>query len=159
MSASDVAAVLRDYPRIYFACHRRHTRDPETGALVSAAQVSILDHLDAVAATTLSDLAAHMGVTAGTMSVAVDRLVKGGYVDRAVDAADRRRVQLRQTEAGVRVRTAHSVLDPVLVAELLAHLDPATRADALHGLSLLAEAGGRAMAARATSGARLADAG
>lgn len=148
MLTDAVAAVLRDYPRIYFACHRRHTRDPGTGALLSSAQIGILDHLDAVAGTTLTDLAAHLGVTAGTMSVAVDRLVKGGYVARTIDDADRRRVQLRLTEAGVRVRTAHSVLDPALVVDLLATLDDAARADALRGLALLADAAARAQAAR-----------
>jgi DNA-binding MarR family transcriptional regulator len=137
---SEIDAVLRDYPRIYFACHRRHTRDPETGALLSTAQIGVLDHLDAIAATTLSDLAAHLGVTPGTMSVAVDRLVKGGYVTRTVDDADRRRVQLRLTDAGVRIRTAHSVLDPALVADLLDALDDDSRADALRGLALLAGA-------------------
>ena len=32
----DVAAVFRDYPRIYFACHRKHVRDPQTGDRRSA---------------------------------------------------------------------------------------------------------------------------
>ena len=145
-----VDAVLRDYPRIYFACHRRHVRDPDTGALLSAHQVSILDHLDAVAPTTLAALAAHMGVTPGTMSVAVDRLVKGGWVRRTVDDADRRRVQLRLTDDGVRVRGAHSVLDPDLVGEMLARLDAPERDAALRGLALLAHAAGEAARARST---------
>src|SRR5215212_1440991 len=137
---SDVAAVFRDYPRIYFACHRRHVRDPETGALVSQQQVSILDHLDAIQPTVLGELAEHMGVTPSTMSIAVGRLVRQGYVSRALDSADRRRVQLRLTEAGVRVRAANSVLEPVLVADMLDQLDDATRAEALRGLALLAGA-------------------
>jgi DNA-binding MarR family transcriptional regulator len=65
---TDVAAVFRDYPRIYFACHRRHVRDDESGARVSTRQVSILDHLDSETPTMLSDLADHMGVTPATMS-------------------------------------------------------------------------------------------
>lgn len=154
MTHDDIAAVLRDYPRIYFACHRRHTRDPATGALLSAHQISILDHLDAAAATTLNALAAHMGVTPGTMSVAVDRLVKGGYVTRGVDDADRRRVRLRLTDAGVRVRGAHSVLDPALVGELLAQLSDADRAAALAGLALLARAAGDAQRGRERAPAR-----
>ena len=136
----DVAAVFRDYPRIYFSCHRRHVRDPHGGALVSAHQVSILDHLDAVQPTILGELAEHMGVTPGTMSIAVGRLVQQGYVARVLDPADRRRVQLRLTDAGVRVRAANSVLEPELVADMLSELAPAERRAALDGLAALARA-------------------
>ncbi|MEJ7813056.1 MAG: MarR family winged helix-turn-helix transcriptional regulator [Gemmatimonadaceae bacterium] len=151
---ADVAAVMRDYPRIYLACHRRHVRDAETGALVSARQASILDHLDAVDPTTLTDLAAHMGVTPGTMSVAVDRLVRAGYVTREVDEADRRRVRLRLAATGVRLRTAHSVLDPALVGSMLSALSEADRQTALRGLALLAGAAAEAQRARAPAPTR-----
>jgi DNA-binding MarR family transcriptional regulator len=139
-SSDDVAAVFRDYPRIYFSCHRRHVRDPESGTLVSAHQVSILDHLDAVEPTILGELAEHMGVTPGTMSIAVGRLVRQGYVARVLDPADRRRVQLRLTDGGVRVRAAHSVLEPTLVADMLDELPAAERRAALDGLAALARA-------------------
>ncbi len=76
MSPSGVETVLECYPKIYFACHRRHVRDPATRRVLSAHQASILDHLDAVEPTSLGQLAAHMGVTVGTMSVAVERLVR-----------------------------------------------------------------------------------
>ena len=65
--SADVAQVFRDYPRIYFACHREHVRDPKNGIDVSSRQVSILDHLDANHPTMLSDLAKHLGVTPATM--------------------------------------------------------------------------------------------
>ncbi len=143
-----IAAVLRDYPRIYFSCHRRHTRDPLTGDLVSQKQIQILDHLDEFSAHSLNALADHMGVTAGTMSVAVDRLVKRGYITRVPDSTDRRRVLLRLTPAGARVCQAHSVLDPELVHGMLAELPESDRARALDGLALLASAAGRATAAR-----------
>lgn len=134
----DVARVFRDYPRIYFACHRRHVRDPKTGAMVSAHQVSILDHLDADTGTMLADLADHMGVSSATMSVAVGRLVDLGYVTRVLDESDRRKVQLRLTDAGARICAANSVLEPALVEDMLDHLSPSDRKAALHGLELLA---------------------
>src|SRR4051812_10727621 len=112
--APDVAAVFRDYPRVFLSCHRRHVRDPKGGALLSSRQVSILDHLDPVHATSLNGLAQHMGVTAGTMSIAVDRLVRLGYIERQLDEVDRRRVRIRLTEAGVRVCAESSVLEPEL---------------------------------------------
>jgi DNA-binding MarR family transcriptional regulator len=148
----DVAQVFRDYPRIYFACHRTHVRDPRSGAMVSARQVSIMDHLDADAPTILSDLAGHLGVTSATMSIAVGRLVEQGYVTRELDAVDRRKVQLRLTEAGARVCAANSVLEPTLVAGMLDQLGPAERKAALHGLALL---GAAALAAQQARSKRL----
>jgi len=88
----------------------------------------------------MTDLAGHMGVTVATMSLAVDRLEDRGYVGRQRDPRDRRRVLLRITEAGVRVREAKSVLDPVRVEQVLDQLSPADRAAALEGLRLLARA-------------------
>jgi DNA-binding MarR family transcriptional regulator len=140
MLQSDVATVLDAYPRIYFACHRRHVYDEEQRRLVSAHQASILDHLDAVESTVLSDLAKHMGVTASTMSLAVDRLERSGYVVRERDVADRRRVRVRLTDVGDRIRRANSVLDPALVAVMLEQLPPEERREALRGLTLLARA-------------------
>ena len=144
----DVAAVFRDYPRIYFACHRTHVRDPQSGAPVSSHQVSILDHLDADAPTMLTDLATHMGVTAATMSIAIGRLVNQGYVTRVLDPADRRKVQLRLTEAGVGICAANSVLEPTLVAEMLDQLSAPDRKAALRGLELLAQGGAAAQQRR-----------
>lgn len=137
---SDVQALLRDYPRVFFACHRRHTRDEATSRVLSAHQVSILEHLDDIAATDLTRLAAHMGVTLSTMSLAVDRLARGGYVLRTRDTGDARRVQLRLTSDGVRIKRAQSVLEPALVADLLDQLAPHERDDALRGLAAFARA-------------------
>ena len=137
---ADVRRLLEAYPRIFFACHTRHVRDPQTGEDVSVHQASILDHLDQADAMAVSDLAGHMGVTVATMSLAIDRLESKGYVRRDRDAADRRRVLLRITPDGVRVREAKSVLDPVRVEELLAELPAADREKALTGLQLLARA-------------------
>ena len=132
--------VLDAYPRIYFACHTRHVRDPETGADVSAHQASILDHLDEVEGMSVSDLAGHMGVTVATMSLAIDRLERKGYARRDRDPQDARRVLLRATPAGIRLREAKSVLDPVRVEQVLRHLSAADRESALEGLQLLARA-------------------
>ncbi len=136
----EVEQVLADYPRIYFACHSRHVHDPQTRAKVSAHQASILDHLDSVEPSSLQDLASHMGVTPATMSLAIERLVRQGYVLRRRSKADGRQLELRLSAAGVRLREAQSVLDPARVRALLDNLTESERADALRGLSLLAEA-------------------
>jgi len=145
----EVRRLMEAYPRIFFACHTRHVRDPESGSALSAHQASILDHLDEVDPISMTSLAGHMGVTVATMSLAIDRLEAKGYVRRERDARDRRRVLLRATAAGVRVREAKSVLDPIRVEHVLGQLSPAERETALHGLALLARASDEHMRASA----------
>jgi DNA-binding MarR family transcriptional regulator len=147
VSKSAVETVLRCYPQIYFACHRRHVRDAKTGAVLSAHQASVLDHLDDVEGTNLMELARHMGVTASTMSLMVDRLERGGYVTRGRTKEDGRRVVLRLTHEGTRIKRQQSVLEPKLVEAMLGRLDKHRRQEALRGLELLAEAAREAVAA------------
>jgi DNA-binding MarR family transcriptional regulator len=80
------------------------------------------------------------------MSLTIDRLERKGYVVRVRDIADRRRVNVRLTAAGVRVREASSVLDLDLVEALMGRLGEADRSAAIRGLSLLAEAAQKQMA-------------
>jgi len=140
MARTDVDTVLRCYPQIYFACHRRHVRDEKTGQVMSQHQASVLDHLDDTEVTALFDLARHMGVTASTMSLTVDRLERGGWVTRERSKQDARRVELRLTEAGARIKKQQKVLEPDLVSAMLARLEGGKRKKALRGLELLADA-------------------
>ena len=142
--------LLADYPKIFFACHARHVRDPRTHRLLSAHQASLLDHLDETEAITLAGLAKHMGVTPSTMSLTIERLVRRGYVLRSRHSGDRRRLQLRLSPAGARVREASSVLEPARVRLLLAGMPRTQREQALQGLALLARAADRLVAERGT---------
>ena len=128
------------YSQIYFACHTRHVHDPESGTKVSARQASILSHLDSVEPTPVSQLAAHMGVTVSTMSIALDRLERQGYIGRARAESDARVRHVRLTPAGERLRAAQQVLDSRLVRAMLLRLSPAERSNALRGLELLGAA-------------------
>jgi DNA-binding MarR family transcriptional regulator len=145
MAKNAVRQVMELYPLIYFACHTRHVRDPRTRRLLSAHQASILDHLDEHEPLALLDLARHMGVTPSTMSLNIERLVRRGYVSRERAAEDGRRLKLRITPAGVRLREAKSVLDPARVRALLSRLTPDQREAGIRGLALLARAGRRQM--------------
>jgi DNA-binding MarR family transcriptional regulator len=140
---------MEHYPRIFFACHTRHVRDPKTKRLVSAHQASILDHLDKIEAITMMELARHMGVTLSTMSLNIERLVRKGYVSRTRDPHDRRRAQLLLTHAGLRLREASTVLDAGRVRAMLGEMDVEERKRGLEGLALLARAADRQMAKQA----------
>ena len=146
MAGAEVETVLRCYPLIYFACHRRHVRDEQTKAVLSAHQASVLDHLDDVEGTSLLELAKHMGVTASTMSLTMDRLERAGYVTRKRSKQDGRRVDLRLTPAGVGIKRQQKVLEPHLVEAMLERMDEPKRRRALQGLELLAEASQEMMA-------------
>ncbi len=143
-----VRQVMKFYPRIFFACHTRHVRDPKTNKKISAHQASILDHLDEIEPTGLNELVKHMGVTPSTMSLTVDRLARDGYLKRGPDPRDGRRVALRITRAGVKLRDQMTVLDPLLVRAMLLRLSPALRREAVRGLELLARAADEAIAAK-----------
>ena len=149
-----VDRVLDLYPRIFHACHSRHVQDPKTREAVSAHQARVLDHLDDVEPTSLMGLARHMGVSASTMSLTVERLVRRGYVTRSRDAADRRVVSLRLTAAGARLRDAQSVLDPARVKVMVMRLSLEERQEAVGGLALLARAASEEMHSRSSKTAR-----
>lgn len=148
----DAARLMELYPRIFHACHTRHVRDESSGRTLSARQASILDHLDDVEPTSLTALAEHMGVTPSTMSLAIDRLERGGYVRRVRDRIDGRRVLLRLSRKGVRIRDKSSVLDASLVRAMLDRLSPAARSEAIAGLAALAAAAQAQMRERSRQG-------
>ena len=115
-------------------------RDPQTEQVLSTHQVSILDHLDTVQPTSLGMLAEPMGVTASTMSLNVDRLERQGYVIRTSDIEDKRRVNVRLSAAGQRLRDAKTVLDAARVRASLINLTEQERDEIVAGLTLLMQA-------------------
>lgn len=152
MKIADAAVRLMQlYPKIFFACHRTHVRDSLTKELLSSHQVNILEHLDDAEPTSMTRLAMHMGVTPSTMSLAIDRLEQRGYVSRERDPLDARRVELRLTKNGMRIKEAQSVLEPRLVRSMIARLSPSKREAALSGLALLAAAAQEEMRRRASA--------
>ena len=145
-----VRQLMTFYPQIYFACHTRHVHDPRSNTILSAHQASVLDHLDEIEPTNLRTLAGHMGVTASTMSITINRLVRQKYVVRKRAVQDARQVNLLLTPSGVRIKSKKSVLDPALVSALLEQLGADERKLALHGLGLLAQAAHKAMQSKKT---------
>lgn len=139
MLNAQIRRLLDAYPAIYLACHRRHIRDDETGALVTAHQASVLDHLDIRTPMTLSNLAKHLGVGRSAMSIQVNRLVRRGYVQRRAVRGDGRKVGLTLTDAGNRVKSQNSVLDPGLIKEMFVSMPKLELESGLEGIERLAK--------------------
>jgi DNA-binding MarR family transcriptional regulator len=145
MNTSDVALVQRCYPQIYLACHKRHIRASSTAYRLSARDSSILVHLSETVPVTPTELAAHLSVRGSTLSAAIDRLGRLGYLRRSRMPRDRRNVALTLTPQGAEAMAATSVLDSERVNAVLARLSRNQRKRALEGLELLAEASKKAL--------------
>ena len=139
-SKNAVRSVQTWYPQIYLACHADHKRPRTTRSGISPRDSSVLAHLDERSPSTAASLARHLGVGAPTLSAALKRLARLGYVSQSKDPNDARRTELRLTAAGARAMSESSVLEASRVQALLTRLAPAERARALDGLGLLARA-------------------
>ncbi|MGE3175197.1 MAG: MarR family winged helix-turn-helix transcriptional regulator [Planctomycetota bacterium] len=144
VSEDAVTAIQQLYPQIYHACHRAHTRRRSNAFAVSETDSAILAHIGPGYATTARDLARHLGVGAPTMSAALQRLERLGYVARAAASARQRTRPLSLTERGRLALQAGSVLDADRLRALLGALSPRERTRAVQGLALLAR-GARSM--------------
>lgn len=90
---------------------------------VSLAQIHAVEILGANGPMRMKTLADKLGVTTGTLTVLVDRLVKNGLVLRQAAEGDRRAVEVSLTEAGQLIFTEHDQLHLQLTKEMTAALD------------------------------------
>jgi DNA-binding MarR family transcriptional regulator len=150
MSSADVRLVQTCYPKIYLACHTRHSKAASSDSHISARDSAMLSHLDEKHGITPSQLARHLGVGRPTMSAAVKRLTALGYVTATADRQDSRRVLLHLTARGAAAMRSSSVLEAVRVERLLATMSAPDKRAALAGLALLADAAQRMMTSSAT---------
>ena len=128
------------YPQIYLACHVDHKRSRTTTSRISPRDSSLLSHLDEQVGATPAALARHLSIGAPTLSAALKKLARLGYVVQERDPRDARRQRVRLTAAGARAMSESSVLEAARVQLLLKRLAPEERRRALDGLGLLARA-------------------
>ena len=79
---------------------RLFDREAQTKYGVTAAQMFVLHAIEQEEGLSLNALAARTATDQSSASVVVQRLVEGGYVLRAAQAEDRRRIELRLTAKG-----------------------------------------------------------
>ena len=140
MRPETVFEVQRLFPQIYLACHVDHVRAASTVWDLSSRDSSILAHLESENAISPRALAGHLGVAPSTLSAAIARLSRLGYLISEPLCSDKRRRELRLTARGAKAIASTSVLDEGRVRKLLGWLSAQERAAALRGLQLLAHA-------------------
>ena len=121
--------------------HLRRGDDPD----LSEHERQLLHHIPArPPGVTLGEVADHLALPRSSASVLVKDLARRGFVRRARDRADERRLALLLTAEGARRVAADSVLDPGRLDAALAVLDPDARAARVEALERVAAAGAEA---------------
>ena len=113
--------------------------DPE----LSQHERQLLHHVPTEGGIALTALAAHLALPKSTASVVVKDLERRGFVTRARDERDERRLAIVLSEAGAARVRADTVLEPERLQRALAQLPDATRAALLEHFEALADAGER----------------
>jgi DNA-binding MarR family transcriptional regulator len=90
---------------------------------LSVAEMHTLEGIGLYASRTMSETAATLGITTGTLTVAIDRLVRKGYVERKRDPGDRRVVRIELTRKGKLAYRMHNKFHTLLVDRLTGPLD------------------------------------
>lgn len=86
---------------------------------LSIAEMHTLTAIGPYEAKTMSNTAAELGITTGTLTVSIDRLVKKGYVIRKRDEKDKRVVRISLTRNGKLACRMHSKFHRVLAKRIL----------------------------------------
>jgi DNA-binding MarR family transcriptional regulator len=117
----------------------------------------LLHHIPADGAISLSELAAHLALPKSSASVVVKSLARRGFLRRARDESDERRLRIQLTGEGRRRVQQDTVLEPELLAAALGRLPERRRRELLRALEALADAAdevtdaGRSQAQRVAS--------
>ncbi len=90
---------------------------------LSIAELHTLDAIGPYEARAMSETAARLGITTGTLTVAIDRLVRKGYVERHRDDKDRRVVRVHLTRQGKLAYRMHAKFHTLLVRRVMDPLD------------------------------------
>lgn len=86
---------------------------------LSLAEMHTLDAIGPYESRTMTETAQILGITVGTLTVSVDRLVKKGYVLRRRDEEDRRVVRISLTRDGKLAARMHGKFHKVLAKHIL----------------------------------------
>lgn len=90
---------------------------------LSLAQVHTIEVLGNHSAMRMRELADKLGITTGTLTVQVDKLVNTGFIERQPHYSDRRSILVKLTESGQNIYKQHNDLHLALTQDITAKLD------------------------------------
>ena len=90
---------------------------------LSISEMHVIENIGLTKERTMSDTAKDLNVTSGTLTTAIDNLIKKGYVERRRSVEDRRVVKIKLTEKGRSAFRSHEDFHKDLVISALQQLD------------------------------------
>ncbi|MGD9568370.1 MAG: MarR family winged helix-turn-helix transcriptional regulator [Sedimentibacter sp.] len=90
---------------------------------LSITEMHVIDNIGINRERTMSDTAKDLRITSGTLTTAIDNLIKKGYVIRERSEKDRRVVKIKLTENGIAAYHSHEDFHKDLVISALQQLD------------------------------------
>lgn len=97
----------------------------------SLAQTHTIEVLGCHGAMRMKELANRLGITTGTLTVQIDKLVNGGFIARRPHHSDRRSILVELTESGQKTYSEHDALHLALTQDISAQLTDNERATLL----------------------------
>ena len=94
----------------------------ETG--YSLAQVHTIEVLGVHGALRMKELAEKLGITTGTLTVQIEKLVKANLIERRDHPTDRRAIVVILTEDGQKIHRHHNQLHLELVKDITRNIEP-----------------------------------
>ena len=128
--------LINDVARLLRREFGRRVRDMD----LTRSQWWVMVHLIRFDGYNQTQLAEELEIGKVALGGLLDRLEARGWIERRGDPEDRRVMNVLLTEAGARIRSSRTLLDPSRVDGVLRQLPARDRADALRGLILLADA-------------------
>jgi MarR family transcriptional regulator, organic hydroperoxide resistance regulator len=123
-STRDVDRILEAVVYLYSE-GRRATKEVARHLGLTGPQVTAIKMLEGFGDLSLSELGEHMSAHNSTMTGLVDRMVRGGLVERVRSTEDRRVVRIRLTDHGRELAQSVPITSMEVFATSLASLSPA----------------------------------
>lgn len=95
----------------------------KAGINMSLSEIHVLEAIEKAETPTMSAIAKRLRITVGTLTTAVKRLVKKGYVSRYQDGNDRRKVYLKLTASARKILDAHDQFHQEMIDAALQETD------------------------------------
>ncbi|MGN0482073.1 MAG: MarR family winged helix-turn-helix transcriptional regulator [Lachnospiraceae bacterium] len=106
---------------------------------ISNNDMRILEAIGSHTQKNMSAIAKELSITVGTLTIAMNNLVKKGYVKRSRSQQDRRVVLISLTERGERAFCHHKQFHEEMIAATLQGISPEDSAVLIHALTNLSE--------------------